>query len=293
MDNKPNIIITGPGSLVAHSLIPQLLEYSSALFLLGRQPRYVNNSNITHLSADLDHKTERLAAAKLLAMEKNSFIFIHLAPIWLLPNLLQELLAAGVPLSRLVAFSSTSRLVKQHSNDLEERKLATRLAAGEDKIIALCADRLPWTIFRPTLIYDGRRDKNISFIRSFIRRFGFFPVAGPASGLRQPVHVDDLAAAVMAVLDNRQTYNATYNLGGGETMTYRYMVSRIFQGLGKRERIISLPPALFLSLVQFVRLFRPRLGVSPAMVQRMNEDLSFDFQAAVRDFAYQPRGFRC
>jgi len=71
------------------------------------------------------------------------------------------------------------------------------------------------------------------------------------------------------------------------------MVSSIFQSLGKRERIISLPPVLFLSLVRLVRLFRPRLGVSPAMVQRMNEDLSIDFQPAVRDFAYQPRRFKC
>ncbi|MEA3241493.1 MAG: hypothetical protein U9P37_07990 [Pseudomonadota bacterium] len=293
MNNKPKIIITGSGSLVAHSLIPRLLKSSFALFVLGRHRRYEDEADITFLPVDLDRKAERLAVVKLLATETDPIVFIHLAPIWLLPNLLQELLAAGVLLSRLVAFSSTSRLVKQRSNDLEERNLAVRLAEGEDKVNALCPDHLPWTIFRPTLIYDCRRDKNIAFIRSFIRRFGFFPVAGPATGLRQPVHVDDLAAAVMAVLDNRQTYNTIYNLGGGETLTYRQMVSRIFQGLGKRERIISLPPALFLSLVRLARLCRPHLGVSPAMVQRMNEDLSFDFRTAVRDFAYQPRRFQC
>ena len=293
MNSKPHIIITGAGSLVACALIPQLLECSAALLLLGRRPRYADKDNITCLPVDLDHKAERIAAAKVLATETEPFIFIHLAPIWLLPDFLQELLSAGVLPTRLVAFSSTSCLIKLHSNDPEERNLATRLAAGEDKVITLCADKIPWTIFRPTLIYDGQRDRNISFIRSFIRRFGFFPVAGPATGLRQPVHVDDLAAAVIAVLDNRRTYNAIYNLGGGETMTYRQMVSRIFQGLGKQERIISLPPILFSFLVRFVHLFRPRLGVSPAMVQRMNEDLSFDFQPAVRDFAYQPRGFRC
>ncbi|MEA2108220.1 MAG: hypothetical protein U9P07_02210 [Pseudomonadota bacterium] len=293
MNNKPKIIITGSGSLVAHSLIPRLLKSSFALFVLGRHRRYVNEANITFLPVDLDRKAERLAVVKLLATETEPFVFIHLAPIWLLPDFLQELLAAGVLLSRLVAFSSTSRLVKLHSQEIEERKLAACLAAGEDDVTTLCADKIPWTIFRPTLIYDGRRDKNIAFIRSFIRRFGFFPVAGPATGLRQPVHADDLAAAVMAVLDNQQTYNNIYNLGGGETLTYRQMVSRIFQGLGKQERIISLPPVLFLSLVRLARLCRPRLGVSPAMVQRMNEDLSFDFRTAVRDFAYQPRRFQC
>lgn len=293
MNNKPKIIITGSGSLVAHFLIPRLLKSSFSLFVLGRHCRYEDEAQITFLPVDLDRKDERFAVIKHLATETEPLVFIHLAPIWLLPNFLQELLAAGVLLSRLVAFSSSSRVVKQHSSDLEERNLARRLAEGEDRVKILCADHLPWTIFRPTLIYDGRRDKNIAFIRSFIRRFGFFPVAAPASGRRQPVHADDVAAAVMAVLANRQTYNTIYNLVGGETLTYRQMVSRIFAGLGKKERIIALPPALFLSFVRLVRLFRPRLGVSPAMVRRMNEDLSFDFRAAARDFAYQPRGFWC
>lgn len=293
MNSKFKIIITGASSLVAHSLIPLLLERFPALFLLGRKHNYGDEAATTFLPVDLNCPAERLAVVRRLVTETEPLVVIHLAPIWLLPDFLGELLSAGVLLSRLVVFSSTSRLVKQRSTDGKERKLAACLAAGEDRVIALCADNVPWTIFRPTMIYDGRHDKNISFIRSFIRRFGFFPVAGPARGLRQPVHVDDLAAAVMAVIDNGQTYNVIYNLGGGETLTYRNMVSRIFQGLGKRERIISLPPVLFSLLVQCVCLFRPGLEISPSMVQRMNEDLSFDFQAAVRDFSYLPRGFRC
>lgn len=293
MDNKQKILVTGAGSLVGHSLIMRLKEHFSALFLLGRTCGCGQEDSLTFLPVDLECPVERRIVIKRLALEPEPLIFIHLAPIWLLGTFLQELLSAGVAVRRLVVFSSTSRLVKQHSKDEKERKLAARLAVGEDRVIDLCGNDVPWTIFRPTLIYDCRRDKNIAFIRSFIRRFGFFPVAGQAGGLRQPVHVDDLAAAVMAVLDNRQTYYTIYNLGGGETLTYRNMVGRIFQGLGKRERIITLPPVLFLSLVWLVRLFRPRLGVSPAMVQRMNENLSFDFQAAVRDFSWKPREFQC
>lgn len=293
MNNKPKIIITGAGSLVAHSLIPQLLARSFTLLLPGRRRHYPDDTAMAHVPVDLAHQAERGEAVKFLATGSEPFVFIHLAPLWLLPDFLRELRAAGVLLSRLVAFSSTSRLVKLYSRAVAEQNLAFRLAAGENGLITLCADTIPWTIFRPTLIYDCRRDKNISFIRSFIQRFGFFPVAAPAAGLRQPVHVDDVAAAVLAVLDNRRTFNTIYNLGGGETLTYRKMVSRIFQDLGKPERIISLPPFLFSSFVRLLRLFRPRLNVSPAMVRRMNEDLSFDFRAATRDFAYQPRGFQC
>ena len=260
--------------------------------LLGRRCDYPA-SRSAFLQLDLGQPVERLKVAEKLTREGGPIIFIHLAPLWLLPDFLRELLTVGVLLSRLVAFSSTSCLIKRYSSDDAERKLAACLSAAESKVKILCEGRIPWTIFRPTLTYDGIQDKNVAFIRSFISRFGFFPVAGPAAGLRQPVHAVDLAAAVMAVLDNRRTHNHVYNLGGGETLTYRQMVARVFQCLGKREKIIALPPVLFISLMKFIGFCRPRLGVTPAMVRRMNEDLSFDIQAAVRDFSYQPGKFRC
>jgi nucleoside-diphosphate-sugar epimerase len=293
MGQKPKIVLTGANSLVARYLVPELLENSSPLILLGRHCRHPKQSTPVFLRLDLEQPAERVMAAKKLVREDQPITFIHLAPVWLLPDFLQELLSAGVFLSRLIAFSSTSLLVKQYSQDSAERKLAACLSTGEEKVKALCGDRIPWTIFRPTLTYDGRHDKNVAFIRSFICRFGFFPVAGSAAGLRQPVHAADLAAAVMAVLDNQRTHNRTYNLGGGETLTYRQMVARIFQGLEKREKIISLPPGLFILLIKLLSFCRPHFGVSPAMVRRMNEDLSFDFKAAARDFFYQPGKFRC
>ncbi len=290
-DKKTRVIVAGAGSIVAGTLVPYLLDRGYHLYLLGRERRWPFHAEIDYIPCDLQAGNE--AVVEQLRAEKTSFIFIHLAPIWLLPDFLQKLRSRKVPLSRVVAFSSTSCLAKRYSKDIEERRLADRLAGGEEKMKSLCADCIPWTIFRPTLIYDGRRDKNISFISSFIQRFSFFPVAGAASGLRQPVHADDLAAATLAVLDNQRTFNTAYNLGGGETLTYRKMVSRIFQSLGKPERIISLPPIVFSSLVRLARVVKPRLGVSPAMVERMNEDLSYDFRAAERDFDYRPRGFLC
>ncbi len=57
-----------------------------------------------------------------------------------------------------------------------------------------------WVILRPTLIYGHGRDKNITEIARFIRRFGFFPLLGKANGLRQPIHVEDVAEACFAAL---------------------------------------------------------------------------------------------
>ena len=126
--------------------------------------------------------------------------WIALCPIWALPEHFGRLEAACG--RRLVALSSTSRFTKQRSSDTADREVASRLAAAEDALLAWAVSRnVRATILRPTLIYDGSVDRNITTIAGFIRRFGFFPILGEARGLRQPVHVDDVAAACIASLN--------------------------------------------------------------------------------------------
>jgi uncharacterized protein YbjT (DUF2867 family) len=57
-----------------------------------------------------------------------------------------------------------------------------------------------------------------------------------ATGRRQPVHVDDLAAAAFAVLGTAAAHGQTYALPGGETLPYREMVQRVLPCLNRRRR---------------------------------------------------------
>jgi nucleoside-diphosphate-sugar epimerase len=216
---------------------------------------------------------------------------LHAAPIWLLPGWLPVAADAGV--RRLVAFSSTSRFTKRGSSSARERETARRLAEDEEAVESACRARgIRWTILRPTLIYGGGSDRNVSDIARFVRRFGFFPIAGEGAGRRQPVHADDLAGACLAVLDKPATFDRAYETPGGETLTYGEMVSRIARGVGQTPRLVPLPlPLLRVALAVASRL--PGLGhVTPDMADRMDLDLVFDDDAARRDFAYDPRPFR-
>ena len=68
------------------------------------------------------------------------------------------------------------------------------------------------------------------------------------------------------------------------------MVGRIFDGLGRRKRIISLPLILFRPALVVAAKFT-RFSYTPEMADRMMQDLSYDISEAVRDFAYQPSAF--
>jgi nucleoside-diphosphate-sugar epimerase len=216
--------------------------------------------------------------------------WICVAPLWVLPEYFPLLLARGA--RRVVVLSSTSVFTKADSPDAGEQAVAARLRGGEQQLQSWAKTHgLTWVILRPTLIYGRGRDKNVSEVARLIRRWGFFPLLGPATGLRQPVHAEDVAQACVAALTAGAADNQAYALSGGETLTYRELVTRIFSALGKPPRPITVPLGLFrLALTALRRLPRYRHW-SVAMAQRMGEDLVFDHAPARRDLDFTPRAF--
>ena len=216
--------------------------------------------------------------------------WICVAPIWVLPDYFALIEAAGA--RRVVVLSSTSRFTKVGSGDTAEQATAAKLIDGETRLQAWAESRgIEWVILRPTLIYGIGRDKNISEIARFIRRFGFFPVLGEAKGLRQPIHAEDVAGACLAALQGSDVRSRSYNISGGETLTYREMVARVFTALGRRPRLLTVPLWAFRLAVTTLRCLPRYRQWSAAMAERMNSDLVFDPADAVRDLGFKPRGF--
>jgi nucleoside-diphosphate-sugar epimerase len=216
--------------------------------------------------------------------------WVCLAPIWVLPEYFPMLSLYGV--KHVVAISSTSRFTKFSSSDPAEQALAEQLADGEERLIAwVKTNDVTWTILRPTLIYGLGSDKNISVIARFIRRFAFFPIFGAARGLRQPLHVQDVALSCLVALNGGEAINRSYNLSGGETLTYREMVGRIFLAMGKSPRFVTFPRCIFRMAVAYLRILPRFSHWSVAMAERMNLDLVFDHEDACRDLGFSPRPF--
>jgi len=193
---------------------------------------------------------------------------------------------------RVLAFGSTSLETKQASGDAYERDLAARLQAGERGVFDTAGARgAAATLLRPTLVYGAGRDQTLARIAAMARRSGFFVLPRGATGLRQPVHVDDLAAAVLAALDAPATHGRAYALPGGETLPYREMVARTLAALRSPARLLEVPAPLFGAALRAARLAGRMRGLTDAAVARMREDLVFDAGPAARDFGYAPRAF--
>lgn len=198
---------------------------------------------------------------------------------------------AGV--QRVIAFGSTGVFSKVASTSDVERQFVRDQLASEQAFSSLAiASGFHWTLFRPTMIYGAGTDQNVTFIRSIVRRFRAFPIPFGAKGLRQPVHVEDLAEACVKALNNPVTFNRAYNLGGGEVIEYAEMVRRICRADGLPVRLIPIPRMVFRWIVRLARRMPGLSYLNEAMVDRMFTDLTTDHSEAARDFGYAPKKFQ-
>lgn len=275
------VLVLGASSLIGRRLLPRLAATRTVTTAVSRSRHAEDLDGVRWIQGDLEDPD---------GIEiPYSETVLSLCPIWLLPRALPALKAAGV--RRLVAFSSTSVSVKAASSDRAERMVAARLADAEEGVSRFCtAEDIAWTLLRPTMIYCEGEDGNVSRLARLAERFGVIPLAGLGRGLRQPVHAEDLAWAALAAAVSPLASGRIYDLPGGETLSYRQMVERIFLGLDRTPRIICAPAPLWRAAF---RLARGRLpGATEAMGERMSRDLVFDGAPAARDFGWAPRAFK-
>ena len=234
MSEKQFAVILGATSLVGRYLVERLADSGFEGLCLSRRVEPTPYKTPPGFSWDT------ISADKNISIPASATLF-SLAPVSVLPTLITRI-AGG---NRLIALSTSRVLFKAQSSNPNERDIALAMERAEEKVRALCQDReIALTIFRPTLIYDPGRDRNVSRIAAFVQRFGFFPIVRPGTGRRQPVHADDVAQAMVAAPGAPRARDALFDLPGGETLTYREMVRRIFESLGRRPILVYLPLSL-------------------------------------------------
>lgn len=270
--------VLGATSLVGRPLLARLMASGNTIVACSRRPPTEQAAGITWCQPDDPAPVSSPVTH-----------WIALCPVWATVDAFNWLVSCGA--ERLVAVSSTSVISKQTSPDAAECRLAERLAEAEQALVSR-ADRtgVRLVLLRPTMIYDGHTDGNIATIASFARRWGWFPVCGPALGLRQPVHADDVADACLAALGH-STPKPLYILSGGEALPFRDLVMRTCHGHGLTPRLVSLPRGMWRILALVGRYLGRSNSATTGTAARMNEDLVFDHSDATADLAFRPRRF--
>lgn len=213
---------------------------------------------------------------------------ISVIPIWeLLPYLSRmERLAPNL----LVTLSTTSIFTKIDSRNQKEKELMQKIVESEQEIKKWCLNNnVKLTLLRPTLIYGLAQDQNVSRIAKFIKKYRFFPLVNHGKGLRQPIHVDDVAAYCCAPLTN--ITQGEFQVVGGSICSFKAIVDEVFHSLEIEPRYINVPFLLSEFLVTVNRCFLNSSINAFNMLSRMGEDMIFDDLETQKVFGLSPRPF--
>jgi len=195
-------------------------------------------------------------------------------------NLVRASRASGV--RRAVVVSSTSIFTT-----LAAPAKAAKIAAEQ----AIIESGLDYTLLRPTMIYGTAHDRNMIRLIRFLRRSPVIFVPGDGRSQQQPIHVDDVAQAIVDCLEVRATFGKAYNISGSRPVTFNEVIDQTCDALKVKRLKIHLPLKPALVLAQALNGVRKKALIKEEQILRLNEDKSFDHSEAQRDFNFSPRSF--
>ncbi|MCM0020963.1 MAG: NAD(P)-dependent oxidoreductase [Tagaea sp.] len=196
----------------------------------------------------------------------------------------------------LDAMEPGARLVVTGSTRVFSKLDDPAAAAVRAGLAAFAASGRQGQTLLPAMIYGAKEDRNVGRVLRFLARFPRWcpiPVPLPDGGRHtvQPIHVDDVAACVVAALERPESDGAPIVLAGPAPIPYARMVRECAAALGRRAIAIPVPAR---ALALAARLMAS-VGVKPPFdakeLTRAAEDKAFDI-AAMRDrLGVTPRPF--
>jgi len=117
------------------------------------------------------------------------------------------------------------------------------------------------------------------------------PVPGGGHRLQQPVHVADVAEAVLAAVERPETAGRCYDVAGPEPLTFAELLRVSAAAVGCRVHLVPVPLAPVVALTRAYERISRRPRIRAEQWERLAEDKAFPIDAAARDLAYAPRSF--
>ena len=275
---KKKLLIVGLGSLVGRHLSGLDLSFYE-VFYITRDVRKCGIDS-SYILFDLDESEHTL---------KNHHFdeCVYMAD---LPKIF-TLVNSGASFDRIIAFSTSSVLTKAESSHSSDIKLVSDFERAQLRLKDWCmSSSVSCVILQPTMIYDIGRDHNLTVMKNFIEKYRFFPLIGGYNGLRKPVSAIDLGMLVLDIL-GKQTWSGQFmifTVSGGETISFRELLERIFCLCGARPIFIPVNKKIFSLALKFLNMFGLMKNISSEMIDHAEMDFIFDNTPVYREFGFVP-----
>jgi NADH dehydrogenase len=233
------ILLTGATGLVGSALLRRLTARAETVRCLVRDPRKLGDQRVRVQIAlgDLADppsfrhamrgvRTVIHAAASIRDQPVGSIEELNGVATW---RMVQAAERAGV--ERFVFFSALEASRFSRARFFRAKALAE--AAVRDAGV-------PSTILAPSIVYSPG-DPFLTLLDRLSLLLGVMPVTGSGRALYQPIWADDVADAVMSLLDGGGDGRRRYELAGPDTLSYEQIVRVALHSLGRRRPIVHVP----------------------------------------------------
>lgn len=263
------IAVTGAGGLTGAEVARYLARSGHAVRAVVRRADAVVPGGAERTVAD---SRDPMALSDAI---KGSEILVHVAGISFGASVAKAALRAGI--ARVVAVSSAGVYSRHRRSEKTYRRGEGSLRQAAPSVL----------LVRPTMIYGSERDRNVHHVLRFARRFHFLPIVGDGSALVQPIHFEDLAAAIAELATGGAT--GTIDAGGGASLSVRQAAHAVFAALGSPARLIRIPVPVARTLARSAELVRG--GRIAERVERLLEDRTVDNGPLLALTHVRPRDF--
>jgi NADH dehydrogenase len=144
-------------------------------------------------------------------------------------------------------------------------------------------------VLRPSVLF-GEGDDFFPRL-AFSLLFPVVPVPGDGKSRFQPVHVDDIAQALVAAVE-RPEISGVHEIGGAEVVTYDEMLAETMRGTGKRRPTLHVPVPFMKPPALLMGVFLADPPVTVAQLDLLAVDNTPHQNALEPVFGVRPRPFK-
>jgi uncharacterized protein YbjT (DUF2867 family) len=150
---------------------------------------------------------------------------------------------------------------------------------------------IEYTILRSAIVF-GPYDGITTGIARILSSVPFlFLMPGEGKTLLQPLWVEDLVTCLTWSLENPDTINRTFEIGGPEYISFREITEQVMQATGIRRRILKIGPPYLRGMTLFIEALFPNFPVSIYWMDYLAANRTTALDTLPRAFNLMPSRF--
>lgn len=283
------VAVFGGSGFLGKAIVRRLLEAGCSVRVVARQPHCPaavdGTGDVESVQADVcDEAAVRTALkgvdaainAVSLYVETREYGFqdIHVT-------------AAG-RLARLSAEEGIQSLVHISGIGVDTESPSAYVRARAEGEQAVKAAFPQATLLRPSVLF-GPDDAFLGMLAA-ITRLPVIPLFGRGRTRLQPVHVDDVARAVVAVVQQPAAAGRCFKLGGADILSYCAILKAVLHHTGRRRLLLPVPFTLWHLLALMASLLPQPLLTRDQVILMQQDNIAGPGMPGLRDLGISPRG---